>query len=521
MANYRGGVTIPPASIRVTEVLAALSLTTDLATGAPFEKGLATCLVATDLAERAGLDEADRRTVFHAALLGAIGCTSRASENAAAFADDVAFQQAYHVADRGDPQFFENQMKEFGSWAPDRQPQLRDRFETLAPDQRSAAVRSVCEVSRALGPRLGLPEAAVVALTEVKERWDGLGAPERLRGETISLAGRIVHIAEQAVLASAERGREEALAELRRRAGGHLDPDLVALFSADADAVWDCIDVPDVLDTVVRREPGVPLHVRTGERLGLCLALAIVVDLKGRWLLGHSGHVAELAGAAAGLSGMSADECETMRAAALLHDIGRAGVSSAIWDRPGPLGPGDRERVRLHTYWTERVLRRCPGLADLADTAAGHHERLDGSGYHRGIRGRDSAKPARILAAADVFAALTEPRPHRPAFAADDAARELMVAAKAGELDREACAAVVEAAGLPTPRADLPCGLTEREVEVLRLAARGLSNRQIAAELVVSERTVGHHLAHIYDKTGHRTRAGAAVFAMEHGLLPG
>ncbi|WP_454196120.1 HD domain-containing phosphohydrolase [Nocardia sp. Marseille-Q1738] len=513
-------MSIPPASIRVTEVLAALSLTTDLATGAPFEKGLATCLIATALAEQIGLDEADRRTVFHAALLGAVGCTSRASENAASFADDIAFQRAYHVLDPGDTPIFAAQLAQFGSWAPDSRTVLRDRYVTTAPKQAASAVRSVCEVSRALGPRLGLPEAAVVALTEVKERWDGLGAPQQLAGEAISLTGRIVHVAEQAVLAAAERGRHGAAAELRRRAGGHLDPELVALFAADADAVWDCLDVPDMLTAVVDGEPGMPLRIRPGERLQLCLALAIVVDLKGRWLLGHSGHVADLAGGAAELCGMDPSDRDALRAAALVHDIGRAGVSSAIWDRPGPLGPGDWERVRLHTYWTERVLRRCPGLADLADLAAGHHERLDGSGYHRGVRGRDLSRSARILAAADVFAALTEPRPHRPAFSLDEAARELLDAASAGTLDREACAAVVEAAGLRKPRTDLPCGLTERELDVLRLAARGLSNRQIAAQLVLSERTVGHHLAHIYDKTGRRTRAGAAVFAMEHGLLP-
>ncbi|MEV0031987.1 HD domain-containing phosphohydrolase [Nocardia sp. NPDC050793] len=511
-----GGV--PPASIRVTEVLAALSLTTDLATGAPFEKGLATCLLATALAERIGLDQTDRRVVFHAALLGAVGCTSRASENAASFADDIAFQQAYHVLDPGDAPIYAGQLEQFGSWAPEVQPLVRERLVTTTPAQGSAAVRSVCEVSRALGPRLGLPDAAVLALTEVKERWDGLGSPERLRGEEISLEGRIVHVAEQAVLAAVGRGRRGAVDELRRRAGGHLDPEVVDAFAADE--VWDCLDVPDVLAAVMRAEPGVPLYIRPTERLELCLALAIVVDLKGRWLLGHSAHVAELACGAAGLSGMGAADLGTLRAAALLHDIGRAAVSSAIWDRPGPLGPGDWERVRLHTYWTDRVLQRCPGLADLRDIAAGHHERLDGSGYHRGVGGHDQSKAARILAAADVFAALTEPRPHRPAFSADDAAQMLIAEATAGRLDMAACAAVVEAAGLRKPRTEFPCGLTEREVEVLRLAARGLSNRLIAAELVLSERTVGHHLTHIYDKTGRRTRAGAAVFAMEHGLLP-
>jgi DNA-binding CsgD family transcriptional regulator len=253
---------------------------------------------------------------------------------------------------------------------------------------------------------------------------------------------------------------------------------------------------------------------------GLCAALAMVVDLKGRFLLGHSAHVAALADGAARLAGLARAERADLRAAALLHDLGRAAVSTGIWDRPGPLGAADRERVRLHAYWTGRLLERSAGLAPLAPTAAAHHERLDGGGYHRGAGPAELSRPARLLAAADVFAALTEDRPHRPAVAPARAAAVLTADASAGRLDRDACAAVIEAAGLPRPRAAWPCGLTDREVDVLRLAARGLSNREIAAELVLSDRTVETHLKHVYDKTGRRTRAGAAVFAMEHHLLP-
>jgi DNA-binding NarL/FixJ family response regulator len=157
-------------------------------------------------------------------------------------------------------------------------------------------------------------------------------------------------------------------------------------------------------------------------------------------------------------------------------------------------------------------------MSALARTAAAHHERLDGSGYHRGSRSSDVADAARVLAAADAFAAMTESRPHRSALAPDAAVRALLEDVAAGKLDPAAAGAVIEAAGLPRPRPAWPCGLTEREVEVLRLCARGLSNRQIADRLVVSARTVQHHLASIYDKTERRTRAGAAVFAIEHGL---
>ncbi len=230
--------------------------------------------------------------------------------------------------------------------------------------------------------------------------------------------------------------------------------------------------------------------------------------------------MAELADRAAELSGYGDEARATVRTSALLLDLGRAGVSSSVWDRPGPLGPVEWERVRLHSYWTERILSRCPALARVAPLAAAHHERLDGSGYHRGARGIELSSGARLLAAADVFAAITEPRPHREAHTLADAARELHDEVVAGRLDAEAAGAVVEAAGLPRRRAAWPNDLTDREVEVLRVLARGLSNREIAETLVLSPRTVQHHLASVYHKINLRTRAGAAVFAIENGLVP-
>lgn len=500
--------------IRVAEVLAALSLTTDLASGVAAEKGLHTCLVAVGLAELAGLD---RRAAYHAGLLRAVGCTSHAPENAEMFLDDVAFQAALKQADPGDEAVWSAQLARFGDWAgPKAQPvlarRLVDSFHTVGV----GAALAGCEVSRALGPGLGLAAAAVDALDDVYERWDGLGIPHGRAGEEISPIARIVHVAEQAVLAHGRGGHQTAVEEVRRRAGGHLDPGLAALFEAHAEAVLAGFEAPDAVAAVVAAEPAPQATIGAGQLHRMCEALATVADLKGRYLIGHSTHVAGLAAAAGGLAGLDEPACASLRAAALLHDLGRVGVSSSVWDHPGPLGAADRERVRLHTYWTDRILRRCPVLSPLAVVASSHHEREDGSGYHRGTRPSDLPVAARLLAAADVFAALTEPRPYRPAFTGPEAARLLA----AGRIDPDACGAVIEAAGLPRPRRDWPCGLSDREVQVLRLAARGLSNREIAGELAISERTVGHHLAHVYDKTGRRTRAGAAVFAIEHGLLP-
>jgi len=507
-------------TIRVAEVLAALSLTTDLASGVPFEKGLATCAVSTAFAEVLGVATAERQAVFHTALLRAVGCTAYAPENAALFVDDTAFQSALKVIDPGDPAVFGAQMARFGAWAgPEQQPVLARRFLDIVATEAVTATAAACEVSRALGPRLGLPALAVDALDHVWERWDGLGMPGLSAGERLPLVARIVHVGEQAAWAHAQAGRAGAIAEVRRRAGGHLDPDLAARFVANADAALAPLDTPDLLTTVVAAEPDPVAAVGPDGLATLCEALAIVVDLKGRYLLGHSAHVAKLVDTAAGLAGLDAAERTPLRAAALLHDLGRAGVASSVWDRPGPLGAGDWERVRLHAYWTGRMLERCPALRPLAGVAGAHHERLDGHGYHRGAGAGELSRGARLLAAADVFAAVTEDRPHRPAMTADAATRLVVGEAAAGRLDRDACAAVVEAAGLPRPRTVWPCDLTDREVDVLRLAARGLSNRQIAHELVVSDRTVETHLKHVYDKTGRRTRAGAAVFAMEHDLL--
>ena len=507
-------------SIRVAEVFAALSLTTDLASGVPVEKGLRTCVVATAFAGALGLDETDRMAVFHAALLRAIGCTAFAPENAAHFGDDTAFQAVLKRLDPGDPAVFGAQLAQFGDWAGPRQPELAAHFVKIAAVEGPRAGAAGCEVSRAIGGRLGLPVAAVAALDDVYERWDGLGIPAGRRGEELSLVGRIVHVAEQAVFAHAAGGAAAAVAEVRRRAGGHLDPDLAARFVTDAEQALAGLDAPDLLAAVVAVEPGPGARVDGADLEALCATLAIVVDLKGRHLVGHSAHVAAVADAAAGVTGMAPGDRSGLRAAAYLHDLGRTAVSSGIWDSPGPLGAADWERVRLHAYWTDRILRRCPSLAGLAEVAAGHHERCDGSGYHRGVRSGELPLTARLLAAADVFAAVNETRAHRPALDAGQAAALLSGEAAAGRLDRDACAAVLEGAGSPRPPRAWPAQLTDREVEVLRGAARGWSNRDIAAELGISERTVGHHLAHVYDKTGRRTRAGAAVFAMEHRLLP-
>jgi HD-GYP domain-containing protein (c-di-GMP phosphodiesterase class II)/DNA-binding CsgD family transcriptional regulator len=504
--------------IRLAELLAALSLATDLGSGVAFEKGLRTCLVAGSLANALELDLGEQRAAYQVALLRALGCTASAPENAALFGDDMAFQAAIKRLDPGDPAAFGAQ---FGSWAgADAQPGLARRFVEVAPTHGPEAVGANCEVSIMLGARLRLSDAAIGGLDDVYERWDGHGFPRRRGGQDLALSARVMHVAEQVVFAQFEAGPEGALANVKRRAGGQLDPDICASFIAHADEVLGRLDTADVLNAVIEAEPPPALAMPASELGEACFAFAAFADLKGTYLLGHSTHVAELVVGAARLLGMDEAAQETLRIAGLLHDVGRVGVTSSVWNRTGELGAADWERVRLHPHWTSRILSRCPALAGVGPIAAADHERLDGSGYHRGVHGGELPMSARVLAAADAFAAMTADRSYRPALAPQDAARALLEDAGAGRIDPQAAGAVIEAGGLPKPRAAWPCELTDREVDVLRLAARGLSNREIAETLVVSDRTVQHHLASVYDKTGRRSRGGAAVFAIEHHLVP-
>jgi len=253
-------------------------------------------------------------------------------------------------------------------------------------------------------------------------------------------------------------------------------------------------------------------------------AFAVVADfadLKSPYFRGHSRGVAALAADAAGLLGLSASETVAVRRAALLHDLGRTGVPNTVWDKPGALSESERERVRLHPYYTERALARPAALARLGAIAGAHHERVDGSGYHRGLTGASLSPSARVLAAADAYHAMTEPRPHRPQLGPADAADELRRDVRAGRFDGDVAEAVLAAAGHRTGsrRRSAPGGLTPRELEVLALLARGASTREIAKMLVIAEKTAANHVEHIYAKIDVSTRAAAALYAMRHGLL--
>jgi len=275
---------------------------------------------------------------------------------------------------------------------------------------------------------------------------------------------------------------------------------------------------------VIAAEPALAVELSPDELDRALAAIANFVDLESPFTLGHSVTVAELAEEGGRRLGLPPDQVLALRRAGFVHGFGRLGVSNSIWDRPGPLSAGEWERVRMYPYLTERMLHQSAALAPLGEIAVQHRERLDGSGYPRGLSGGAISRPARVLGAADAYASMREPRPHRPARSAEDAAAEMRAEVRAGSLDGAAVDAVLEAAGHRVPRRREalagPAGLTAREVEVLVLLARGLSNKQIAERLVITPKTAGNHVEHIYAKIDASSRAAAAMFAVQHGLLP-
>ena len=292
------------------------------------------------------------------------------------------------------------------------------------------------------------------------------------------------------------------------------------LFGSQAAELLDGLDEVGAWDAVITGGKGLWPELSEAELTAVLRVFADYADLKSPSWLGHSAGTAALAVGAARSLGLPPEETTLVERAALVHDIGAIGVSAGIWDKPGLLSAADQERVRMHPYLTERTLARPPRLAEIGAVAALHHERIDGSGYPRGIGGDGLSLAARLVAAADAYHALCEDRPHRAALSPAGAAGALRDEAAAGRIDGEAANAVLAAAGHRVRhRPSLPCGLTPREAEVLVLLARGLSNKQMAGRLSVSVSTVSSHVEHVYAKIGVSTRGAAAMFAMGRGLV--
>jgi HD-GYP domain-containing protein (c-di-GMP phosphodiesterase class II) len=504
---------------RMLAVLAGLSLATDLGAGAPLEESLKRCVVATRLARAAGCADAEVGDVIYTALLQHLGCTAYSHESARVWGDDVATTRVAFLTDFSDPRdVWRTFVPGVAASTGTSRPRVLATAVTAGRRFSTDGPAATCEVARDAARQLGLPGSVQDSLFHGLAMWNGKGHPTTA-GQAIPLTCRIMHVAATAVLFAGHAGSDAAVAEVRRRAGAYLDPDLAGILVAHAGELLQDVDHIDAYEWVLGSEPDPVRLVDDAESEALARTFGHLIDLKSPYLHGHSAGVGELAAAGAQKLGLH-EQVRTVRIAGYLHDLGRVGISSRIWDKPAPLSVAERDQARLHPYYSERVLSRVPQLTEVAKLAGQHHERCDGSGYHRGAVGSQLSAASRVLAAADAYRTLVEGRPHRPALSVQQAAERLRAEARAGRLDGEVLAGVLQAAGLASgARHPRPSGLTRRQVEVLRLVAAGLSNRDIARRLVISPRTAEHHVQDIYLKIGATSRAAAALYGMEHGLL--
>ncbi len=503
-------------------MIAALSLATDLGIGVPLEHGLHSTMVGMRLCERLGVDDETASQTYYGCLLFYVGCTAPADIGTEIFGADDALTTYSYPTRFGSRS--EAAMGMLRALAPPGGPPLARALKVARGAPKLArgfpgVIAAICETAEMLADRLGLPETFSRLFRYGAERWDGKGFPGRATRDEIPLPVRIVHVARDAAFQRMLGGPEFAARVVRDRAGGAFDPNIAGRVADEAGAILALDDSASAWTNVLEREPSPHLMLEDEAVERALAAMGDFADLASPYLIGHSRGVAELAGAAARLRGLDPAEVATTSRGALVHDVGRVAVPVRIWNKAGPLSADDWERVRLHAYHTERVLARSPHLAALSPGAAFHHERLDGSGYHRGAAAAELARPARLIAAADAFHAMTEPRPHRPARSSGEAAEILANEARARRLDADAAAAVIEASGQRAPKIERPAGLTEREVDVVRLLARGHQTKQIAKALGIAVKTADRHVQNAYARIGVSTRAGATLFAMEQGLL--
>jgi HD-GYP domain-containing protein (c-di-GMP phosphodiesterase class II) len=512
--------------VRLAEVMAALSTATDLAMAQPLEFAMASCVIGVRLGEALGYSDQLLREIYYQALLRYIGCNAETTTFAAITGDELQIRGEFATIDTADKASIMKLMVRSMRSAHSGESTVsmaRTIVRGLAtlPGMTKEFFTSHCEVAQQLAARLGFEPAIVAGLGQLYERWDGKGLPRGLKGEEVAPAVRVVSLVQDAITFHRLSGLDSAIAVVKARRGAAYDPAVADRFCAVASRLLVDIDQIDRWEQVLSMEPGRGVMLREAELDTACQAMADFVDIKAPFTIGHSRRVGELAAAAAVTARLPARDADLLRRAAWLHDIGRAGVSAAIWAKPGPLSEREWDSVRLYPYHTERILKRPAPMSAVAEVAASHRERLDGSGYHRGLSHAGLNAQVRLLAAADAYCAMTEERPHRAALSADQAAAQLRFEAGAGTFDPELTEAVLTAAGHGRKHAAVEpaAGLSAREIEVLRLLARGRRKREIAQELFLAEKTVDNHVQHIYEKIGVTTRAAAAVFAVERGLL--
>lgn len=505
----------------------ALAYATDLATGHSRDFALRSCVLAMRFTEAARLDEHTRRAIYHQALLRFIGCNADTHLLSAAWGDEITLRRELHHIDMGNRAdfveiFVRAITRKFAGASPEELAKAVERGLAEAPQVNVPILSGHCEVAQRIAERIGLPPEIRENLGQIYERWDGKGLPRGLSGNAVKFPVRLVTLAQDAIALFDAHGFEAMTAMIAKRAGGGYEPELADLFVTHAEQLFKGLDQPVDREMILALEPLPHAVLNEEDCEEAYIAIADMIDMRMPFTFGHSRAVAALGDAAGKRMGLPASDIRAIRWAAYTHDIGELAVPVSTWMRAGTLTEREKDAAHLHPYHGERALASLGGEGKaVAALVLRHHERLDGSGYHRYAKAPDLSPAARILAAAESFQTAREARPHRPALSEAAAAANLRGQARDGKLCSDAVEAVLAAAGQPSRRetAARPAGLTPREIEVLRLIAGGATAKEAARRLDIAPKTADHHIQNLYSKIGVTTRAAAALFALERGIL--
>ncbi len=521
-----------PNTVRTADLLGALSLAADLGAGLPAEHAARSCYIGLQIATELGLGSEEYADLYYAELLMDAGCTAFTSQVGAYILGEelAARRELFFHTDASNPLTVMGWLARYmavGHPLPVRASRSID-FVLHGRELMREGFRNTCDAAQRLAGRLGMSLRVQHALLSIFEQWDGSGMPRGLKGEAIPITSRIVYVTSFLEVFHRLGGRDAMLQLARDRRGKSFDPQVVDAFEAVASrpAFWETLEQESIWETVLALEPESPRRFIPAERVGeLASSFADFTDLKAPHLIGHSRRVADRARRLGERLRLPPATVTTLHLAGLLHDLGLVALHSFVLSKPeGTLSLAEREMFELHPHHGQRILARISAFDAVAELVAAHHERMDGHGFPRGLSGAQIPVGARIIAVADRFDDLTHEAPGRDAFE-PAAALGIMRNEVGGSLWAEAFQALcedIQGVGAASPRIRQrawPCGLTDREVEVLRLLTRGLNRRAMAKALVVSEHTIRAHLEHIYAKIDVSSRAAATLFAVEHDLL--
>lgn len=409
----------PQAEIRLSDVVSALSFALDLTEGQPMGHAVRSCMIGMRLGEMVGLDQQQMTDLYYALLLKDSGCSSNSARLCQIMGgDEIQTKREVKLQDWTRPslsglKFLARNTLPEGGWM-----ERSARMVRLAIDQKKNnmdVISTRCERGADIARKIGFTEGTAQAIRSLDEHWNGAGYPNHLQGEEIPILARILNISQTLEVYEAEAGPEHALDILNERKGRWFDPQIVrAAQDLRNDSIfWTRLHREDTRLQVLKLEPGAALAADDSRIDSICEAFAEVIDAKSPYTFRHSMGVAEISVKIARGLELAKETIVMIRRAALLHDLGKLGVSNSILDKPGKLTDEEFKAVKLHPYYTVKVIERIAGFQELAFIAGAHHEKLDGTGYFAGLTGEQLPLPARVIAVADVYQALTEDRPYR------------------------------------------------------------------------------------------------------------